>query len=142
MKRLAYLIIPVLSLVLAGFSGCEKSNMAVNDEQETWVWSMENLTVTLNLYPNENKYYTTVVGSIPENSGVRSILFSNNTWVYYKMAGDTMYIRRENENFPTSNDRYNKWLIHQYSEQHLEMEYAGTLPAIPIITNYLFNFQN
>ncbi|MDR2823841.1 MAG: hypothetical protein LBB41_01415 [Prevotellaceae bacterium] len=141
MKKIIYIIIPALMLTMMGVGGCEKAETV--NSNETWVWSMEDsLIVTLNLYPNEGKFYTRVVGNIPANSGIKSIMFGDDVWSYYKMVGDIMYIRHENEEFPTQDDRYNKWLIRQHTEQYLEMEYAGTLPAIPIITYYLFNSQN
>jgi len=142
MKKIKFLklIIPALFIAMASFSGCEKTNTVDNNSQETWVWSFDGLT-TLDLYSSENKYHTTVVGdfSDPSHIGDRDVLFANNTWTYYKMVGDTMYVRGENENFPPIGAQYGKWLIHQHTEQYLEMEYMGTLPAIPIITDYLFN---
>jgi hypothetical protein len=138
MKRKFLLLIPALMLVMSSFSGCEQKSL--ENLQEEWVWTQGNANVTLNLYPTESKFYSTVENI--NSSGVGNILFPNNTWVYYKMVGDTMYTRKENENFPDGNARYGKWLIHQHTEQYLEMEYAGTLPTIPTITNYLFNSQN
>jgi hypothetical protein len=105
-----------------------------------WLWTMADLTVTLEFYPAEGKYYSTVDDNLP--NGIHSILFQNDTWMYYKTEGNMMYIRGENEEFPNENDLYNKWFILQHTEEVLELEYAGYLPAVPVISKYLFTAQN
>ncbi|MDR2927171.1 MAG: hypothetical protein LBV41_03050 [Cytophagaceae bacterium] len=141
----AILKITAIILMFAGsFYSCDEKDYPNNtNAPERWVWTMEDLTVTLEFYPAENKFYTTVNGEIPLNSGIHSILFANDAWMYYKMMNDTlMYVRGETGEFPTEDARHNKWLIHRHTEDILEIEYYGTLPAIPIITRYLFNAQN
>jgi hypothetical protein len=121
-------------------SGTEQPNDDDIDVPEHWVWSQSGVTMKLDLYPLENKFYTTVEEESPNHL---NIFFQNDTWIYYKMVGDIMYVRRENESFPTESAQYNKWLILQHNEQYFEMDYAGVLPAIPTsITHYLFSRQN
>jgi hypothetical protein len=138
--KLIYIIVPALMLVMSSFSGCEKQNIQGTGAQENWIWSQDGVTVRLNLYQSESKFYSIVEEETTEHL---NIFFQNDTWTYYKMVGDTMYVILENETFPTESDRYNKWLILQYNEQNFEMEYVGTLPTIPTaIIKYLFNHQN
>ena len=139
MKTTFYKLIPAL-LFLISFCGCG-GNPPCDDcntpndttNVEKWIW-MQN--VTLDLYPKDNKLYSTIIA--PSNI---IIMFLDDNWLYYKMVGDTMYIRGEGYDFPAENDSYGKFLILQHTEEFLEMKYLGITTG-NCVTYYLFNRQN
>ena len=105
---------------------------------ENWVWSQCGYTVKLKLCPTDSTFYSSVQGESECNGFLRQfIIFPDDYFCYYKIVGDTMYIRAENQDFHAGNGN---WLIYQYTEEVLKMRRIGNYPDI-YVTYYWFNRQ-
>ena len=89
------------------------------------------------MYDDDKKYYSYVS---PQNS---MVLFQNEQWVYYKMAGDTLKVikRGDNDTLPEITYSNDLWLIAKPSSSTMEMKFIGFLPTIPYQIEYKFNLK-
>ena len=137
MKKLISKILPVVILLIGAFivlSGCEKKK---NFHKWECLLPDSTTTITLDMYDDDKKYYSYVS---PQNS---MVLFQNEQWVYYKMAGDTLKVikRGDNDTLPEITYSNDLWLIAKPSSSTMEMKFIGFLPTIPYQIEYKFNLK-
>ena len=124
----------LLVAVFIVLSGCEKKK---NFHKWECILPESIATITLDMYDSDNKYYSYVS---PQNS---MVLFQNEQWVYYKMAGDTLKVikRGDNDTLPEITYSNDLWLIAKPSSSTMEMKFIGFLPTIPYQIEYKFNLK-
>lgn len=137
MKKLIFKILPAMLLLVGVFivlSGCEKKK---NFHKWECLLPDSTTTITLDMYDDDKKYYSYVS---PQNS---MVLFQNEQWVYYKMAGDTLKVikRGDNDTLPEITYSNDLWLIAKPSSSTMEMKFIGFLPTIPYQIEYKFNLK-
>ena len=136
-KHIFYNPLYTMLLLVAVFmvlSGCEKKK---NFHKWECILPESIVTITLDMYDSDNKYYSYVS---PQNS---MVLFQNEQWVYYKMAGDTLKVikRGDNDTLPEITYSNDLWLIAKPSSSTMEMKFIGFLPTIPYQIEYKFNLK-
>ena len=129
--------LPTILLLIGAFivlSGCEKKK---NFHKWECLLPDGTTTITLDMYDDDKKYYSYVS---PQNS---MVLFQNEQWVYYKMAGDTLKVikRGDNDTLPEITYSNDLWLIAKPSSSTMEMKFIGFLPTIPYQIEYKFNLK-
>ena len=129
--------LPTILLLIGAFivlSGCEKKK---NFHKWECLLPDSTTTITLDMYDDDKKYYSYVS---PQNS---MVLFQNEQWVYYKMAGDTLKVikRGDNDTLPEITYSNDLWLIAKPSSSTMEMKFIGFLPTIPYQIEYKFNLK-
>ncbi len=135
MKKIKLIIaLGLIVSILSVLGTCER-------EKSLEIWECElsdGSKVILNLYPNENKYYS-IVNQVDDSL---SVMFGNDEWVYYEMRRDTMYLTKIGDTIIEQvGSTSPNWLIKKYSKKSMKWIYGGVMPlhAIPIQVEYMFN---